>query len=58
MVALRKLVVMAFIPLMVCVLLYFEEKKEKYNKYSKLHKQLFFGLIFGFLAALSTQYGR
>ena len=57
MVALRKLVVMAFIPFMVCVLLYFEEKKEKYNKYSKLHKQLFFGLIFGFLAALSTQYG-
>ena len=57
MLALRRLVVIAFIPLMVCVFLYFEEKKEKYNKYSKLHKQLFFGLLFGVFAIMSTEYG-
>ena len=43
--------------MMVCVLLHFEEKKEKYDKYSKLHKQLFFGLLFGIFAIISTEYG-
>ena len=57
MITLRRLTVIAFMPLMACVLLYFEAKRDKYKDIPDLKKQLFFGLVFGVFAIISTEFG-
>ncbi|MBQ6493769.1 MAG: SpoIIE family protein phosphatase [Erysipelotrichaceae bacterium] len=54
---LKSLIVISSIPFLVCIFLYFQLRKEKYNHISYTRKQLIAGIVFGCLAIIATEYG-